>query len=76
MHSSSILLHLQKLTRTETGLGDVGTMVAITSSGLCVLESLYSHPTQFQIERIPLESSETCHGRYGGKNYNARIAKC
>ena len=47
----------------------------ITRSGLPILESPCSDPSQWHIERVPSDSSVTCWGRFDGKRCNAKIAK-
>ena len=47
----------------------------ITRSGLPVLESPCSGPSQWRIERVPSDSTVTCWGQFDGKRCNAKIAK-
>ena len=47
----------------------------ISRTGLPIQESPCFDLTQWRIERVPDESSETCHGRIDGKRCNAKIAK-
>ena len=75
MRSSSPLLESVKSTRSKTGVRRSPSGDPVTSSRNLVFESICSDATQFQIERIPSKSSETCRGCYGGKCCNARITK-
>ena len=46
-----------------------------SSTGLPSQESPCSDLTQWRIQRVPLGSSETCHGCIDGRRCNAKIAK-
>ena len=75
VRSSNSLLQSKVSTRSMTGTRRTSNGVPVTSSGNPVFESPCSNTAQFRIERIALESSEMCRGRYNGKHCNARIAK-
>ena len=47
----------------------------LTASGLPVLESACSDPTQWRIERISFNASDVCRGRFEGRRCNAKIAR-
>ena len=47
----------------------------ITYSGLPILESPCSDPSQWRIERVSSDSSVTCWSQFDGKRCNAKIAK-
>ena len=48
---------------------------ALTTSGLPILESACSDPTQWQIERISSNVVNVCCGRFEGRRCNAKIAR-
>ena len=47
----------------------------LTASGLPVLESACSDPTQWRIEKISSNATNVCRGRFEGQRCNAKIAR-
>ena len=75
VRSSTPLLKSKMSMRSKTWAHYSSYGVPVASSRNPVFESPCSDATQFQIERILSESSETYRGHYGEKCCNARIAK-
>ena len=48
---------------------------AVTTSGLPVLESTCSDPTQWRIERISSDATDVCRGHFEGQRCNAKISR-